>query len=222
MKGFFYYLALFFACNIGDAHAANDIERQGGKTDDSTQACYGILLKREIRFERAPPPLSKKWTCFIDAPIRLLAMPRPGDKTEILFSDRPLLACSFALQFVQFVGDVADPLSVAALKSSLKNVETGPGFECRFRNRALSGKMSAHGRGLAVDIRAVTLKDERRLMAGSANGTAEGAYLSNLSKTACGFFSTVLSPGSDPLHKDHFHLDAEPRQSRMAAHFCQP
>jgi hypothetical protein len=26
-------------------------------------------------------------------------------------------------------------------------------------------------------------------------------------KAACGPFNTVLGPGSDPFHGDHFHLD---------------
>jgi hypothetical protein len=31
-------------------------------------------------------------------------------------------------------------------------VQTGPGFECRNRNRAAAGKLSAHAEGLAIDI----------------------------------------------------------------------
>ena len=39
---------------------------------------------------------------------------------------------------------------------------------------------------------------------------AEGAnleFLNAISASACGYFTTVLGPGSDAAHSDHLHLD---------------
>nr|WP_237050624.1 extensin family protein [Microvirga ossetica] len=44
------------------------------------------------------------------------------------------------------------PVVAGSLNTELKSVQTGPGFECRNRNRAETGKLSAHAEGLAIDI----------------------------------------------------------------------
>ncbi len=37
--------------------------------------------------------------------------------------------------------------------------------------------------------------------------------LNNVRADACGYFSTVLGPGYDRDHKDHFHFDLRTRKS---------
>jgi hypothetical protein len=187
---------------------------------EKAEACFAKLQAGGVKFERIEQPATETGACFVETPVKLFSA--SADKTKITFPDKPLLACGFAGQFAQFMVEVANPLAFTALASAIKTIETGPGHECRFRNRALSGKMSEHGHGLAVDIRALTLTDGRRLVVGAATAESEKHYLETLGKAACGFFSTVLGPGGDAMHKDHLHLDAEVRQTRMGAHFCQP
>ena len=35
----------------------------------------------------------------------------------------------------------------------------------------------------------------------------DGSFLEAIRKGACTHFTTVLGPGSDPYHGDHFHVD---------------
>ena len=41
----------------------------------------------------------------------------------------------------------------------------------------------------------------------------ERGFLRVVRSEACGDFSTVLGPGSDSHHRDHFHLDLQERRS---------
>jgi hypothetical protein len=38
-------------------------------------------------------------------------------------------------------------------------------------------------------------------------------FLKQVRKEACASFTTVLGPGSDPYHGDHFHVDALQRKN---------
>jgi len=211
------FVFLLLLLGVSVVNAAPIVDRP--QEPDKAAACFASLQAEGIKFERAAQPVTKNAACAIDAPVKLISAPQAGGKSEIVFPDKPLLACAFAGQFADFVKQVANPLALSALGTPIKSIETGPGHECRFRNRATSGKMSEHGRGLALDMRSLTLADDRRLIVGTDK---DKRFLETLAKAACGFFATVLGPGADAMHKDHLHFDAELRISRMGGHFCQP
>jgi hypothetical protein len=70
----------------------------------------------------------------------------------VLLGAQPILACRFADSFGRWLGDLVLPVLTGSLNTELTSVRTGPGFECRNRNRATTGKLSAHAEGLAIDI----------------------------------------------------------------------
>lgn len=81
-------------------------------------------------------------------------------------------------------------------------------YSCRPRNNQRGAKVSEHGRGRAVDVSAILLADGTALTVAEGWGTKrQGATLAAMRTAACGPFNTVLGPGSDPFHGDHFHLD---------------
>ena len=43
------------------------------------------------------------------------------------------------------------------------------------------------------------------------------SLLNNVRADACGYFSTVLGPGYDRDHKDHFHFDIKARRNGYVA-----
>jgi hypothetical protein len=97
----------------------------------------------------APPALEPE--CVIDTPVRLRSLRLSAEPVrDITFPDGPVVACRFADRFGHWVGDLAAVLVRGQLGTELKAVPTGVGFECRKRNRAATGKLSAHALGLAV------------------------------------------------------------------------
>jgi hypothetical protein len=127
----------------------------------------------------------------------------------ITLPENPLLNCKFALQFSLWLSDAAAPGVATRKNSRLARVATGPGYECRGRNGDSTSKFSEHATGNAVDITTFTLEDGRIIQVAEAGDLSAASYqlLRGLRTTACGYFSTVLGPGSNAAHASHFHFD---------------
>jgi len=123
------------------------------------------------------------------------------------FSDGPVLDCRFADRLGQWVADLVIPVILGGLGTDLKSVRTGPGFECRNRNHSASGKLSAHATGLAVDMASFDLANGDRLLVTETNDEAKVRVLRTVRTGACGWFTTILGPGTDAAHASHWHLD---------------
>lgn len=122
----------------------------------------------------------------------------------------PVLRCEMAESLAAWIEDEAVPrLDKAGM--ALRSVENYDDFECRGRNRVTGAKLSEHGKGNAVDVRAFTLADGRVI--GLTDMTIPKDLREGLRESACHRFTTVLGPGSDGQHEGHIHLDlAERRQ----------
>lgn len=87
-------------------------------------------------------------------------------------------------------------------------LQVAASYVCRGRNNVKGAKVSEHGKGRAIDISAILLADGTVVTVEKGWGSkAYGKPLARMRKAACGPFSTVLGPGSDRHHDDHFHMD---------------
>lgn len=184
----------------------------------SESTCYAGLTALGIRFERAPAPAAAA-ACIVTEPVRLEAIGVDGG--EIRWPDRPLVACAFARVLGEFTRDIAQPLARGLVGRPLTAFGTGGGFECRARNRTAGGRVSAHGAGLAVDIAWFAFEGDRRELVETPGGEDGRRFVATLRKAACGWFTTVLGPGSDAAHAGHLHLDREPRGRDGESRLCQ-
>jgi hypothetical protein len=135
---------------------------------------------------------------------------------HIALKPPPVVRCSFAESLAGWLHDEAAPRA-EKLGASLRAVETYDDFECRGRNRVAGAKLSEHGKGNAVDVRAFVLADGRAV--GLADVTVAKAFRDDLRESACRRFTTVLGPGSDGYHEAHIHLDLAER--RQGYRMCQ-
>jgi hypothetical protein len=71
----------------------------------------------------------------------------------------PILGCEFALVFADYVRVIIAPLGAGTLGTKVDSIETGPGYQCRNRNNFPGGKISAHAKGIAIDLVAVRFAD---------------------------------------------------------------
>jgi hypothetical protein len=175
------------------------------------ETCRQRLEARGVTFAFTPPVAEGE--CEIPLPVRLQSMATGGG--EIAFGAAPVLDCRLAERLADWVGNVVEPLARHHLGSGLAAVETGPGYACRKRNNLATGKLSEHAKGNALDIAAFVLSDGRRIAVHPADPPppAVTAFLAAVRTTACGYFLTVLGPGSDAAHAEHLHLDLRGRTS---------
>jgi hypothetical protein len=185
----------------------------------SPEACRQQLDARHLTFSFTLPVA--EGDCAIPLPVKLQSLAIDG--TDIAFSAAPVVDCRLAERLADWIGNVVDPLARAHLGSGLAAVETGPGYACRKRNNLTSGKISEHAKGNALDIAAVTLRDGRRIAVHPTDqpGPAVIRFLTAVRTTACGYFMTVLGPGSDAAHAEHLHLDLGPSSRSPYYRICQ-
>jgi hypothetical protein len=175
------------------------------------QACRQRLEARHVTFSFAPPVA--EGDCTIPLPVKLRSLATANG--EIRFGAEPVLDCRLAERLADWIGNVVAPLAQHHLGSGLASVETGPGYACRNRNNAATGKLSEHAKGNALDIAAFALSDGRRIAVRPADQPTPAVtdFLAAIRTTACGYFLTVLGPGSDAAHAEHLHLDLRARKA---------
>jgi hypothetical protein len=180
-------------------------------------ACLARVAALGIEFQTAAAPSDDK-ACAVAMPIRLERLVvRHGAGGSINFPARPLIDCRLAEPLALWIGGVIAPVFAASFSSALKAVRTGPGFECRNRNHEAAGKASAHATGFALDISGFELASGQVVSFGSGGDAA----LRTVRTAACGWFTTVLGPGSDTAHEDHLHVDIQQHGTDGRYRICE-
>ena len=186
------------------------------------QACLDRLGAAGIEFEAVTLLLAAKPGCAIETPVRLKAVKlAPQWRTSVRLPDEPTLSCRFGERFGHWLRDLVAPLIAGELAIELKSVRTGPGYECRNRNRAEAGKISAHASGLAADVASFELANGGTLAIKPNGDEHLRATVDAIRVAACGWFTTVLGPGSDVAHADHMHVDILQHGSSDRYRICQ-
>ena len=183
----------------------------------AASACLAKLIADGATAEAAAPATGEG--CEVEAPVRLLSITVEGGAVSL--PDRPVLACEFAAVLADYVRAIVAPLGQAALHATVAAIETGPGYDCRTQDRVAGAKISAHAKGLAVDLIAITLTDKRRVLVERQTSAEETSYFRAIRTAACGWFTTVLGPGADAFHADNMHLDIDLHGSNASYRICQ-
>lgn len=161
------------------------------------------------------PRLFGPGSCGGSDMVRLESVLMP-DKSRVPLLPAAELRCPMAEQVAIWM---REDLSAHAreLGSALKSIENYDAYECRGRNRATGGKISEHGKGNALDVRALTLVNGRIVEPTDIH--VAKPVRESMRQSACSRFTTVLGPGSDGYHESHIHLDLAER--RNGHRMCQ-
>ncbi|THV15582.1 extensin-like domain-containing protein [Rhizobium rhizophilum] len=182
-------------------------------TEDPTAlaACLADLRTIGASFE-TDTAIDDAGGCGIAAPVTLKKV-----LPDVTLEPEATIRCETALQLARMTRDMLKPAAEAAFpgKPKLTGIRHASGYVCRKRNSAETGKVSEHAFGNAIDIAGLRFGDteEPVMIAKQHDGTAEAAFQRAFNALACLYFTTVLSPGSDPTHQDHMHLDVIERKS---------
>ncbi|MBG1231127.1 extensin-like domain-containing protein [Aestuariivirga litoralis] len=173
--------------------------------------CLQQLAATGANFSPVPQPSSSA-ECDVPSPVKVTALKTAAGMVKL--PDQPTLNCAYALQLESFVSNKAQPLAQSEMSSPIMAMGTGPGFDCRGRNGDSSAKISEHAKGNAVDIVFFNFADKSGVLVKDAlNEEAKGfAFLRDVRAAACKDFTTVLGPGANSAHQEHFHIDLEFRK----------
>ena len=182
-------------------------EQQYGQIETRSKNSCLVELNKIAKAISVSPTPPKDPECIISNPVSILSISIPNG--TITLPANMLNKCEFALEFTRWVADVANPLARQHLGSPIAKLHSGTGFTCRRRNNLPTGKLSEHAFGNAIDIIGLTLKNGDRFSVEDPAGMepSYARFFAALRKTACGYFTTVLGPGSNAAHATHLHLD---------------
>ena len=154
--------------------------------------------------------------CGIPAPVEVAALGGGAVKLSM----KAVVNCDMASTLAAFMRDTVDPLARQKLGAGVTDIRVAAAYHCRTRNGVSGAKLSEHAKGNAIDISALKVKGDW-IEVGGKNGFAQAAFLKEVRKAACGPFTTVLGPGSDAYHSDHFHFDLAQRGKTGRGLYCR-
>ncbi len=156
---------------------------------------------QSIRGERLAPIAGRISACGIAEPVRVSSV------AGLRLSQVAIMDCRTAMALNAWAERGVKP-AVGRLGGGPVGLKVAAHYSCRTRNNQKGAKVSEHGKGRAIDISAIELRNGQSLTV--LNGWRSGQHgprLRAMHKAACGPFGTVLGPNSDRFHHDHFHLD---------------
>ncbi|CAN7475023.1 extensin family protein [Rhizobium sp. LjRoot30] len=186
------------------------IEQQStGEMPVSERSCRAELKRMGVVFTDLAP-ISKGATCGIPYPVEL-----KGLSGGIGVKPAVKLNCQVTLAFAKWVKNELAPAARGRYWSGIKTVVPMGGYSCRRMNSSSRNPWSEHARGNAIDVGKFVLKNGKQIDVRKKGFFAfrEKGLLKAVRGDSCKYFNTVLGPGSDRHHKDHFHFDLRSRKS---------
>jgi len=173
----------------------------------ATSRVGSVCGDRSIRGQKLSPIPGRLRGCGISKPVRITAV------DGVTLSQPATLNCNTAKALKRWVNRSVKP-TVGRLGGGVASLEVVAHYACRSRNNQPGAKISEHGRGNAIDIAAINLKNGVSLSVLTGwNDRVQSKLLRKIHGEACGTFGTVLGPRADKFHKDHFHLDVANHRS---------
>ncbi|MGB6117762.1 MAG: extensin family protein [Mesorhizobium sp.] len=171
-------------------------------------------LKRIGATFRDLPPLGNGGSCGIAHPVELSKL-----SGNIAIKPAAKLTCQMALTFARWTKKELAPATRLRYLTGVKTINNASSYSCR--RIAGSRTMSEHSKGNAIDISSIVLDNGRKIGVEKKGlfSFREKGLLNNVRGDACSYFSTVLGPGYNHDHRDHFHFDlATRRNGRVSCH----
>ena len=133
------------------------------------------------------------------------------------------VACPMIPAINDWVANVVEPAARQHLRAQLTELRVAASYSCRAMNHQSGAKLSEHGHANAIDISSFQMADGHVVtVKGGWRGTPqEQAFLREVRANSCRTFTTVLGPGADAHHDDHFHLDLARHGKDGLKHICK-
>jgi hypothetical protein len=125
------------------------------------------------------------------------------------------LNCPMALAFAKWVKNELASAARVRYLAGIKSIHQMSSYSCRTMNSKAGAPMSEHSKGNAIDIGKIKLNNGKSIVVKRPGlfSFREKSLLNNVRAESCKYFTTVLGPGSDVNHADHFHFDLRKRKT---------
>lgn len=171
----------------------------------SSAQCFAALDAHGISYrpvELTPPDTH----CRVDGAVKLT-------RIDVALNQPATMSCALASRIDDFERAVMQRIAVDDLGKYVTRIDHLGAYSCR-RSTGVRNRLSEHSFGLAIDISGFRLADGT-VISVERDWWAPGPrrdFLHHLARSACGYFSVVLTPSSDRDHFNHMHFDIGPER----------
>ncbi len=212
-RGRLYLVAPLVALGLFGCRALNYEERAPWRAQAEEQ-CVAQRLVQASAYVEPVTEINGNYSCGMNHPFKILAA------SEGLVSMKPqaTLGCPMTVAFNRWLSEIAQPAAQAWFGEAIVEVRQLSSYSCR--RIGGSGSMSEHGFGNALDVAGFTFASGRIVTVkhGWNGAPEERGFLRQVHAGGCEVFTTVLGPGYNAAHADHFHFDLARRSNVV----CRP
>lgn len=155
--------------------------------------------------------------CTVLDPVAVASL---GDGA-IALTAKAVLDQRMAETVARWVRDDLEPAALSILDDRLTGLRVIDSYDCRGVNGIAGAKLSQHGFANAIDVAGFRIGDRWIAVGGDKKDAIDDArFLDAARYSACRRFMTVLGPGADVHHSNHFHLDLGPHGKTGTYKIC--
>ena len=212
-RGRLYLVAPLVALGLFGCRAFNYEERAPWRAAAEEQ-CISQRLVQASSYVEPAGEINGNSSCGMNHPFKILA----ASDGKVSMKPEATLGCPMTVAFNRWVEEIAQPAAHAWLGEPIVEVRQLSSYSCR--RVGGTGNMSEHGYGNALDVAGFTFASGRIVTVkhGWSGQPEERGFLRQIHAGGCEVFTTVLGPGYDAAHHDHFHFDLARRNSVV----CRP
>lgn len=183
------------------------------------EACLSAKLVTPSAYMSRAAEIDGPGTCGISYPFKISAFA----SGTVALSNKVTLGCPIIPEIDAWLNGTVQPAAEMYFGTTVTDIKAGS-YSCRGRNNQAGAKTSEHGFGNALDVMSFKLADGRwfTVERGWKGAQEEQGFLREVFIGACRHFTTVLAPGSDVYHYNHFHLDLARHDPRGRRRICKP
>ncbi|MGF7004616.1 extensin family protein [Aminobacter sp. BE322] len=172
--------------------------------------CRSDLRELGVKYQDLPT-IQDGAACGIDYPVKVSAI------GSVKMQPAATVSCAMAASFAAWTKRELVPAARLRYFSGVKTIHQGSSYSCR--KIAGTRTLSEHGKGNALDIMRIELNSGRDIDVEKPGLFAfrTRGFLNTIRADGCNYFNTVLGPGYNYDHRDHFHFDIKQRRNGYRA-----
>lgn len=171
--------------------------------------CRSDLKKLDVQYRDLPSV--HDGSCGIDFPVKVSAI------GSVQMKPAATVTCAMAASFAAWTKRELVPAARLRYFSGVKTIHQGSSYSCR--NIARTDTRSEHSKGNALDVMRIELNNGKDIDVKKPGWFAfrTRGFLNTVRADGCNYFNTVLGPGYNYDHRDHFHFDVKQRRNGYRA-----
>jgi hypothetical protein len=185
--------------------------------------CLARDLVKPSTYIAPQPEIDGPGICGLTHPFKVSALA----EGTVAVDKNVTIGCPLVVALESWLAEIVQPYAQADFGENVVEIEAFGAYSCRSVDNLAGAQLSEHSFGNAIDVSGFRLAHGREIVIvrdWKKTDTQEAAFLREVHAGACQHFTTVLGPGADVFHYNHFHLDLGMHGSTSTGlrRYCKP